>query len=148
MAEAWVATFKTELVDGHRFPGYEHAEHEIVHWIGFYNDERLHEELGDFAARRIRGVEYQDRQRPNPGWQIKEPLRNPGASRDRTPEELAPSFLPWVMKMARMPVRVAGFNKLASVSAWLGITETQMSATVVGLHDAVYVAPCHARRCL
>lgn len=39
-----------------------------------------------------------------------------GASRDRTPEELAPSFLPWVMKMARMPVRVAGFNKLASVS--------------------------------
>jgi hypothetical protein len=29
-----VATFKTELVDG-RFPGYEHAEHEILHWIGF-----------------------------------------------------------------------------------------------------------------
>jgi len=78
MAEAWVATFKTELVDGRRFPGYEHAEHEILHWIGFYNDERLHEELGDFAARRIRGVEYQDRQRPNPGCQIKEPLRNPG----------------------------------------------------------------------
>jgi hypothetical protein len=40
-----------------------------------------------------------------------------GASRDRTPEELAPSFVTWVMKMARMPVRGAGFNKLASVSA-------------------------------
>jgi hypothetical protein len=70
-AEAWVATFKTELVDGRRFSGYEHAEHEILHWIGFYNDERLHEKLGDFAARRIRGVEYQDRQRPNPGCQIR-----------------------------------------------------------------------------
>ena len=52
MAEAWVATFKTELVDGRRFPAYERAEHEILHWIGFYNDERLHQELGDFAARR------------------------------------------------------------------------------------------------
>ncbi len=54
MAEAWVATFKTELVDGRRFPSYEHAEHETLHWIGFYNDERLHEELGDLPP-----VEYE-----------------------------------------------------------------------------------------
>jgi putative transposase len=47
MAEAWVATFKSELVDGRRFPSYEHAEHEILSWISFYNCERLHEELGD-----------------------------------------------------------------------------------------------------
>src|SRR3954452_5732558 len=47
MAEAWVATFKSELVDGRRFPSFEHAEHETLHWIGFYNEERLHEELGD-----------------------------------------------------------------------------------------------------
>ena len=47
MAEAWVATFKSELIDGRRFPAYEHAEHEVLHWIGFYNDERLHEELDD-----------------------------------------------------------------------------------------------------
>jgi putative transposase len=47
MAEAWVATFKSELVDGRRFPSYEHAEHETLHWIGFYNEARLHEELGD-----------------------------------------------------------------------------------------------------
>lgn len=47
MAEAWVATFKNELVDGGRFPSFEHAEHEILDWIGFYNDERLHEALGD-----------------------------------------------------------------------------------------------------
>lgn len=47
MAEAWVATFKGELVAGRRFPSFEHAEHETLAWIGFYNDERLHEELGD-----------------------------------------------------------------------------------------------------
>lgn len=47
MAEAWVATFKTELVDGRRFPSFEHAEHEVLHWIGFYNEERLQEALGD-----------------------------------------------------------------------------------------------------
>ena len=47
MAEAWVATFKSELVDGRRFPSFEHIEHETLRWIGFYNDERLHEELGD-----------------------------------------------------------------------------------------------------
>jgi putative transposase len=47
MAEAWVASFKSELVDGCRFGGFEHAEHETLHWIGFYNEERLHEELGD-----------------------------------------------------------------------------------------------------
>jgi putative transposase len=47
MAEAWVATFKSELVDGHRFPSFEHAQHELLHWIGFYNEERLHEALAD-----------------------------------------------------------------------------------------------------
>ncbi len=50
MAEAWVATFTTELVDGRRFPSYEHAEHETLNWIGFYNEERRHEELGDLPA--------------------------------------------------------------------------------------------------
>jgi len=47
MAEAWVATFKSELVDGRRFPSFEHVEHEVLDWIGFYNDDRLHEALGD-----------------------------------------------------------------------------------------------------
>ena len=42
MAEAWVATFKSELVHGRRFPSYEHVEHETLTWIAFYNDERLH----------------------------------------------------------------------------------------------------------
>jgi putative transposase len=47
MAESWVSTFKNELVDGRTFPSYEHAEHETLSWIGFYNNERLHENLGD-----------------------------------------------------------------------------------------------------
>jgi Integrase core domain len=47
MAEAWVATFKSELVASRRFPSFEHAEHEVLHWIPFYNGERLHEALGD-----------------------------------------------------------------------------------------------------
>lgn len=47
MAEAWVATYKSELVDGRCFPSFEHAEHETLAWIGFYDEERLHEELGD-----------------------------------------------------------------------------------------------------
>jgi putative transposase len=47
MAEAWAGTFKAELVDGRVFPGFEHAEHETLTWISFYNNERLHEELGD-----------------------------------------------------------------------------------------------------
>jgi putative transposase len=47
MAEAWVATFKNELVDGRRFPSFELVEHEVLEWIGFYNDDRLHEALGD-----------------------------------------------------------------------------------------------------
>jgi putative transposase len=47
MAEAWVATFKSELVDGRTFPSFEHAEHQTLEWISFYNHERLHESLGD-----------------------------------------------------------------------------------------------------
>ena len=47
MAEAWVATFKSELVDGRRFCSFEYAEHEVLDWIGFYNDDRLHEALDD-----------------------------------------------------------------------------------------------------
>ena len=62
MAEAWVASFKAELVDGRRFPGFEHAEHETLAWIGFYNNERLHEELGDIPPAEYE-ANYNDDQR-------------------------------------------------------------------------------------
>lgn len=55
MAEAWVATFKSEAVDGRRYPSFEHAEHDALEWIGFYNDERLHEALDDVPP-----SEYED----------------------------------------------------------------------------------------
>jgi putative transposase len=77
MAEAWVATFKTELVDGRRFPRYEHAEHETLHWIGFYNEERLHEELGDLPPVEYEMVNYKKDIATMSG-QITEPLGNPG----------------------------------------------------------------------
>jgi len=46
MAEAWVSLFKGELVQGRRFASFEQAEHQALAWIGFYNHERLHEQLG------------------------------------------------------------------------------------------------------
>jgi transposase InsO family protein len=58
MAEAWVATFKSELVDGRRFPSFEHAEHEVLHWIGFYNGERLHQALGDLPPAEYEMINY------------------------------------------------------------------------------------------
>lgn len=61
MAEAWVATFKSELVAGRRFPSFEHAEHETLAWIGFYNDERLHEELGDVPPAEHERNYFEDR---------------------------------------------------------------------------------------
>ena len=64
MAEAWVATFKTELVDGRRFPSYEHAEHEVLHWIGFYNGERLHEALGDLPPTEYEMINYREDNNP------------------------------------------------------------------------------------
>src|SRR5919109_3812450 len=58
MAEAWVATFKSELVDGRRFSSFEYAEHEVLDWIGFYNDERLHEALGEVPPSEYEAEHY------------------------------------------------------------------------------------------
>jgi putative transposase len=58
MAEAWVASFKSELVDGRRFASFERAEHEILRWIGFYNDERLHQALADLAPAEYELINY------------------------------------------------------------------------------------------
>ena len=47
-----------ELVEGRRFPSFEHVEHETLSWIGFYNDERLHEELGDVPPAEYEAEHY------------------------------------------------------------------------------------------
>lgn len=46
MAEAFVGTIKSELIQGRAMPSFEYAEHEILPWISFYNRDRLHEALG------------------------------------------------------------------------------------------------------
>jgi transposase InsO family protein len=61
MAEAFVATFKAELVGGRAFQSFEHAERETLRWIGFYNHERLHEQLGDIPP-----AEFEERFRSSP----------------------------------------------------------------------------------
>jgi putative transposase len=58
MAEAWVASFKSELVDGRRLASFEQAEHEILRWIAFYNDERLHQALADLAPAEYELINY------------------------------------------------------------------------------------------
>jgi putative transposase len=63
LAEAWVATYKAELVDGRRFPSFEHAEHETLAWVGFYNEERLHEELGDVPPAEYERNHYEEDRR-------------------------------------------------------------------------------------
>jgi len=45
MAEAFVAIYKSECVRNRLYPSFEHAEHEALEWIAFYNTERLHERL-------------------------------------------------------------------------------------------------------
>jgi putative transposase len=64
MAEAWVASFKSELVDGRRFPSFEHAEHEVRHWIGLYNEERLHQALGDLPPAEYEVINYREDNAP------------------------------------------------------------------------------------
>ncbi len=47
MAESFVGTLKTELVDGRTFRSRFEAELAIVEYIGWFNDARLHSEIGD-----------------------------------------------------------------------------------------------------
>ena len=54
MAEAFAGTFKAELIQDRSLASVEQAEHESLCWIAFYNDERLHEQLGDIPP-----VEYE-----------------------------------------------------------------------------------------
>ena len=78
MAEAWVASFKAELVAGRRFPSFEHAEHETLHWIGFYNNERLHEELGDIPPAEYER-NFNDQHRRSAPVEASQPALNRGA---------------------------------------------------------------------
>ena len=54
MAEAWVATFKSELVDGRRFPSFEHAEHEALALDRLLQRRATARSARRLAARRVR----------------------------------------------------------------------------------------------
>lgn len=47
LAESFVDTFKTELIAGRYWTSLEHLEFAIVEWVGWFNHDRLHENLGD-----------------------------------------------------------------------------------------------------
>jgi putative transposase len=64
MAEAWVGTIKSELIQGRVMASFEHAEHEILEWISWYNHERLHEELGYRPPLEFEAIHHDQTQRP------------------------------------------------------------------------------------
>jgi putative transposase len=47
MAESFVDTFKTELIADRVWRTRSQLELAIVEWVAWFNDERLHESLGD-----------------------------------------------------------------------------------------------------
>jgi len=54
MAESFVDTFKTELIRDRVWRSREQLELAIVEWVGWYNQQRLHSELGDIPP-----IEYE-----------------------------------------------------------------------------------------
>ncbi len=66
MAEAWVASYKTELTDWLGLTSYERSEHETVAWISFYNHNRLHEALGDIPPAEFEALNGLESDREHP----------------------------------------------------------------------------------
>ncbi len=64
MAEAWVGTIKSELIQGRILTSFEAAEHEILQWISWYNRERLHEELGYRPPMEFEAIHHDQTPRP------------------------------------------------------------------------------------
>jgi putative transposase len=93
MAEAWVATYKSELVAG-RLQSFEHLEHETLRWISFYNHDRLHEELGDIPPAEYEQVIRPSTQRPCGPPETRRPALHEGApaSLGRNQETTKPSL--------------------------------------------------------
>ena len=82
MAEAWVATYKSELVQG-RLLSFEHLEHETLTWISFYNHDRLHEELKDVPP-----VEYEQLMAGSPARPVGPPEADRPALSEGAPADL------------------------------------------------------------
>lgn len=64
MAEAFVGTIKSELIQGRILQSFEAAEHEILTWISFYNHGRLHAQLGYRPPAEFEALHHHQHQRP------------------------------------------------------------------------------------
>ena len=64
MAEAFVGTIKSELIQGRILASFEAAEHEILSWISFYNHDRLHEQLGHRPPAEFEAIHHDEGPRP------------------------------------------------------------------------------------
>ena len=64
MAEAWVGTIKSELIQGRVMDSFTHTEQEILPWISWYNNERLHEELGYRPPAEFEAIHHDRTPRP------------------------------------------------------------------------------------
>jgi putative transposase len=58
MAESFVDTFKTELLADRVFPTHRELELAIVAWVAWYNDQRLHERIGDIPPAELEARHY------------------------------------------------------------------------------------------
>ena len=56
LAESFVDTFKTELIQDRVWRSQTQLEHAIVGYIGWYNHERLHESLDDVPPAEYEGL--------------------------------------------------------------------------------------------
>lgn len=56
MAESFVDTFKTELIADRVWRSRSQLEHAIVGYISWFNDERLHEVLGDIPPAELEAL--------------------------------------------------------------------------------------------
>lgn len=89
MAEAWVGTIKSELIQGRIMGGFEHTEHEILGWISWYNRERLHEELGYRPPAEFEAIHYDKTERPcGPPEAVQPAFLGAPADLGRSPESL------------------------------------------------------------
>jgi transposase InsO family protein len=82
LAEAFVGVLKTELIGTIRnkqpFASFEQAEHELVRWLGFYNHQRLHGELGYQPP-----AEYEQAAPAGPPRPAAQPPQDASAGRDQ-----------------------------------------------------------------
>ena len=75
MAESFVDTFKTELIADRVWRSRDQLELAIVEWVGWYNHDRLHSELGDIPP-----IEYEQQHAARRSTRRRQPALTPAAT--------------------------------------------------------------------